>query len=265
MKISYLIPFLEEHKSEIKVHCATGSQDVFAPKYAFLAGRFKEWQEDQTQKNFERKYILSLIYWGKNEWLFGGIYESLGFEEDKTKERFIYNTKITNIAEEFIGKLIIAFNKDFRASYLCLENHIEKFELSEIKKELTKMEFPGYDNVNVSWKELSDLITSDSWKTALQNQKGVYLITDCNTGKRYVGSAYGDNMILGRWENYVANGHGGNTELKKLDFTYIRENFRYTILDIFKSTIDDSTIINRESWWKKTLLTRDERFGYNDN
>ena len=38
--------------------------------------------------------------------------------------------------------------------------------------------FPGYDRVNVSWKELSRVLEKDTWKTALQNQKGVYLIID---------------------------------------------------------------------------------------
>ena len=33
---------------------------------------------------------------------------------------------------------------------------------------------------------------------ALRNQKGVYLITDTSNGKMYVGSAYGDEMILNR-------------------------------------------------------------------
>ena len=79
----------------------------------------------------------------------------------------------------------------------------------------------------------------------------------------YVGSAYGENMILGRWKNYIENGHGGNIELKQLSFEHIKQNFRYLILDIFKATIDDNIIINRESWWKESLLTR--KFGYNKN
>ncbi|WP_236013853.1 GIY-YIG nuclease family protein [Capnocytophaga bilenii] len=79
----------------------------------------------------------------------------------------------------------------------------------------------------------------------------------------YVGSAYGKNMLLGRWKNYVTNGHGGNTEFKELPFEYIKQYFKYSILDIFKSTIDDQVIINRENWWKEILQTRS--FGYNKN
>ena len=36
MKIKELIPFLEQNKNDIKVHCATGSNDLFAPKKAIF-------------------------------------------------------------------------------------------------------------------------------------------------------------------------------------------------------------------------------------
>ena len=124
-------------------------------------------------------------------------------------------------------------------------------------------QFPGYDKVNLSWNELSRVINKESWKTALQNQKGVYLITDISNGKMYVGSAYGENMLLGRWRSYIKTRNGGNVELKKLSSAYIKANFKYSILDIFKSTIDDKVILERESWWKVALQTRE--FGYNQN
>ena len=79
----------------------------------------------------------------------------------------------------------------------------------------------------------------------------------------YVGSAYGENMILNRWQSYIKTGHGGNVELKRLEFDHIKKYFRYSILDIFKSTIDDQIIIERECWWKKVLQSR--KYGYNEN
>ena len=137
MNIKDLIPFLEENKKEIKIHCATGSTDVFAPKKSFLNGKFKEWQEEQNQKNFERKYILSLIFWDKDEWLFAGIYESLNVKQNGNG-RFVYETKLLDVANEFIGKTIFKFKKDFRNSYLCLENHIGNINLLEIKRDVVK-------------------------------------------------------------------------------------------------------------------------------
>jgi len=40
--------------------------------------------------------------------------------------------------------------------------------------------------------------------------QGVYLITDSSTDKQYVGKVNGTERILGRWKNYVSDGHGGN-------------------------------------------------------
>ena len=129
-------------------------------------------------------------------------------------------------------------------------------------------DFPGYENVDLSWNGLRRVLKFKNWQTVLENQKAVYLITDTATNKRYVGSAYGEDMLLGRWRNYAENGYGGNKELKALveenGLEYVKNNFRYSILDIYKSTTDDEAIIARESWWKNILLTRGD-YGYNAN
>ncbi|WP_096021970.1 hypothetical protein [Campylobacter lanienae] len=147
---------------------------------------------------------------------------TFGIVKEADRELYKYNTRLTDIGAEFIGKLVVGFKKDFRQSYPNLETCLDNLEVLELKREVLKVEFPGYDNVNVSYKELESLIETPAWKTALQNQKAVYLIVDTKTGKKYVGSAYGDNMLLGRWRNYIANGHGGNKLLKPLDFEYIK-------------------------------------------
>ena len=166
--------------------------------------------------------------------------------------------------KKYFGRLIIKYKNSATQLIRNAMSLIEECELYEILPDIFDNDiFPGYDNVNLSWNELSRIVEKESWKTALQNQKGVYLITDTSNGKMYVGSAYGENMILGRWKNYIENGHGGNVELKQLSFEHIKQNFRYSILDTFKATIDDNIIINRESWWKESLLTR--KFGYNKN
>lgn len=277
MKLQELLPFLAKNQNEFKVHCATPNGEN-NPLSIWLSGQdnFTKDQNIQTKKNFERKYILSFCEINKNgEWLFVGIYKSSGVKEiikDKNtgKELNIYDTELIEEGKEFIGKLVVGFDlkeespSAARQRYRYLESLLDKMEVLELKREKVKVEFPGYDNVNVTWRELESLIETPAWKTALENQKAVYLIVDTKTGKKYVGSAYGNNMLLGRWRNYIANGHGGNKLLKPLDFEYIKENFKYSILEIFKSSVDDEIIRNRESFWKEVLLTRTE-FGYNDN
>ena len=175
-----------------------------------------------------------------------------------------YEYKILPEYQKYFGRLIIKYKNKAQTMIRLAKSVIYDCEVVQILPDTFDNDiFPGYDEVNVTWQELYRVITKESWKTALQNQKGVYLITDISTGKMYVGSAYGENMILGRWQSYIKTGNGGNIELKNLNFEYIKQNFKYSILDIFKSTIDDQLIIARESWWKSVLLTRE--FGYNKN
>jgi hypothetical protein len=166
--------------------------------------------------------------------------------------------------EKYFGRLIVKFKNKAQTMIRLATSVIDECEVVQVLPDTFDNDiFPGYDKVKVSWEELSRVIKKEGWKTALQNQKGVYLITDISNGKMYVGSAYGENMILGRWRSYVKTGHGGNAELKKIGFEHIQKNFEYSILDIFKSTTDDQTIISRENWWKSVLKTRE--FGYNKN
>ncbi len=175
-----------------------------------------------------------------------------------------YEYEILPQYEKYFGRLIIKFKNKTQNMIRNANSVINHCEVFQILPDIFENDiFPGYDKVNVSWEEMSRVISKESWKTALQNQKGVYLITDISNGKMYVGSAYGENMILGRWQSYIKTGNGGNVELKKMNFDYIKKNFKYSILDIFKSTTDDQNIISRESWWKSVLQTRE--FGYNKN
>jgi len=272
VNISQLIPFLNENKKNIKIHCATGNKTKLDAFFAFSKGEFKEWQDVQTQKNFEKNYILSLIYINKNEWLFAGIYQSFDVKEflnDKGLVRYRYKTKLLENGKEFIGKLVVNFEKDFRASYILMEKYIDKLYLCEIKKTEYKFEpFLGFSNVNINFDLLKEIINNNesSWQTALSNVKGIYLISDKSNGKLYVGSAYGENAFWQRWSAYMENGHGGNKKLKALiaknGIKYC-ENFMFSILEICNMNTIDDEIIKKESFWKERLLTRE--YGYNDN
>lgn len=175
-----------------------------------------------------------------------------------------YEFEVLPEYDKYIGRLIVKFKNKAQTMIRNSKSVINDCYVSQILPDTFDNDlFPGYEKVNLTWLEMNRVIEKDNWKTALQNQKGVYLLTDISNGKMYVGSAYGENMILGRWRAYVKNGHGGNIGLKQLSFEHIKQNFKYSILDIYKSTTDDQTIIIRESWWKDVLQSR--QFGYNEN
>ena len=166
--------------------------------------------------------------------------------------------------DKFLGRVIVRFKNRSQNLIRKGDTTMAQCEVEEILPNVYNNDFfPGYANVNVSWKSLQILINKSSWRTALGNQKGVYLLVDCKSGKKYVGAAYGDDMLLGRWEEYIKTCHGGNKRMKLLKDKYIRDNFYFTILEHYNPKTDDQIILDRESYWKQVLMTR--QFGYNDN
>jgi hypothetical protein len=238
----------------------------------------KKYEEDPsiiTEKWFLWKKIksvfkkgdlgLGLLELGYDKWLF-----VTAKEIDKklllSKPGIGYKAKVVPEYSKYFGKVVITYHRRGRGTTYKAETIIEELEVLEILPTSYDGEnFPGYENVTITWKQLNTIIERQKkdWVTALKNQKGVYLITDKKTGKQYVGSAYGAEMLLHRWTDYSNTGHGGNKRLKELRFDYIKENFQYSILETYNSNIPDDLILRREAWWKEALKTRE--FGLNEN
>lgn len=172
---------------------------------------------------------------------------------------------------QYYGRVIIKYHKSVTTQGMYYNTVCKDLEVLQLlPAAFDGDDFPGYDNVRLSYFQLYSILErrKQSWIAALENQKAVYLITDKNTGKLYVGSATSDNgMLLQRWTNYAANGHGGNKELVALvnekGFDYVKQHFQYSILENYNAKIDDRIVLKRESWWKETLQSR--IFGYNRN
>lgn len=222
------------------------------------------WNYNKMKSYKEGQVTVGFIRIKKNEnlWLLfhiGKITKDLNIQNG-----IGYEYETLNEYEKYFGRIIVRFKNKSQNMVRKATSVLDDCEIAQILPDVFDNDiFPGYDKVNISWSELSRVITKDNWKTALRNQKGVYLITDTSNGKMYIGSAYGDEMILNRWKSYAKIGNGGNKELKNLTFDHIKEHFRFSILDIFKSTTESEIIIERESWWKEALLSR--KFGYNAN
>lgn len=236
-------------------------------KDRLLTGNFHNSEKRRWFK--ENEIIIGLAQIKDDDWLLIDIsritksYNNFFDGINHAKINTFYEHEKLEVYSKYFGRLIVRFHKD--NAYVTLNGHrIDDFIVKEILSGTFNDDlFPGYENVNISWIDMKRLLQKDNWTTALQNQKGVYLISDTSNGKHYVGKASGAEMILGRWKSYVKTGHGDNVELRKLPFEHIQKNFRYSILEIFKSTIDDQIIIDRETWWKNVLLSR--TFGYNQN
>lgn len=180
---------------------------------------------------------------------------------DKTEDRQ-HILKDTHFLDDLKNRLVI----DWGGST------ISWYQKGSNKKEIVSIysnEFLGYENTILSFHQLKDIVDNpfahEDYVSALKNIYAVYLISNTKTGKLYVGSAYGDLGLFGRWEEYVKTHHGGNKLLREYLKTDPKgyENFQFSILQIFAMNTKDEIVINAEGLFKKKLLSKE--FGYNDN
>ena len=265
--------------SDHKVHVATYNQTEH-PLDVFVRSRdeWTGWNTWKASKNdFNRKYIFSIMdfYPLPDVWLFGGIYEVLKHHAD-VKRGAGYDVQLTPLMSDYIGRLQIRWDKKGRARGRRLEGIVDDWSVHSILAEpYSGKKFPGYDQLHMRFSELEPIfkISKPDWKAALENIKGIYLITDQLTRRKYVGSAYsikgGSHGIWSRWSEYLTTGHGNQSaQLKAMlskpgkGLKYARENFSIALLEYYPMRTSDQFIIERENFWMDVLLTR-TKFGLN--
>ncbi|SCZ63013.1 hypothetical protein SAMN02799638_03536 [Arthrobacter sp. UNCCL28] len=140
-----------------------------------------------------------------------------------------------------------------------------------------KVPFPGFDGVLLSYHLLQEMVEDRryaDWQAALSEVQGIYLITDSSNGKQYVGKADGSERILGRWQTYARDGHGGNVALRELAYESVgagnqsvrtdhARHFVFSLLRVFGPSTPSFEVNAAESHYKAALMTR--KFGLNRN
>lgn len=272
--LSDLIGPLDGQSVKIKFNIFNGYDDpmvLYMKNPEIINNQWLFWRE--KNKNFKIGEIaICLLRIGYDQWLLTTIKK---ITNDLNIRNGI-NYEGTELPEysKYYGRIILSFHKTLQNPVVTKDTVWNQLEVLQIlSSPFDGIDFPGYDNVNITFHELEAIITRHKrdWIKALENQKAIYLISDKSNGKLYIGSATGDNgMLLQRWSAYIANGHGGNVELRKITedpskgFSYVQENFSYAILENYNARVDKNFILKRESWWKSTLKTR-VPFGYNMN
>jgi len=233
---------------------------------AYYRAEFKVWQEVHLKRSLNRKFILSLIYFRNNEWLFAGFYEIITDEITQNNTKKI-TTKLLDINSDLIGKLVLSHFKKQRKKQVYLEFGIHHLELSQILKDKQNVpEFNGFSNAIVDFDLLRSIVKNENstWQKALGNARGIYLITDTKTGRLCVGSVSSESSFWEHWVLFATNGHGGNRPLHKMLLIHGKSyasNFQFSFLEILDSFVTNDKISERELFWKKALKTRE--FGYN--
>ena len=267
--LAQIMPISDPEAYKLHLACWNGHHhplDVFARSRAEWAS----WNSYRGAKNrFNRPYVISFMqfYHETDTWLFGGIYQILSDKDPKA-----YTVALQPDPYGLIGRLKVTLPRPgARGDSFKFEKSYHDIYMTELLKDPYAGEtFCGYEKINHDFEQLETIFKNErpDWKAALSGVKGVYLVADKSTGKKYVGSAYNGVGIWARWRTYLETGHGYNDELTKLidakGINYARKNFRMSLLEYRPMKTDDKTIIEREGYWKEALLTRGA-FGYNKN
>jgi hypothetical protein len=203
---------------------------------------FNAYQQSQSPKAEKQltqaAYLASFIGHKAGEALFVGIYcvsghqpisyedfwkipantelRKLGFsgwtETDYPPSALWFDLALTDIYTEWKGKLIIEWPAPEIAWARWADRN--EFPVKAILDESILIKgVPSWNELLLTWEELRHLPTS--WVQVLSGWTAIYFILDGADGKGYVGSAYGDKKLYGRWSNYRDSGDGGNKLLRE--------------------------------------------------
>ena len=172
-----------------------------------------------------------------------------GFEKGSRESCLLFDLVPQDFYAHWKGKMTIDWPPPERSWWR--RAHRNDFPIIAVLEESElDAAMPEWNRLDLSWDELS--ILPSRLRNSLSQWRGIYYIFDASDGKAYVGSAYGQENLLGRWRNYAASGHGGNKLLRGRD----PHNFRFTILERVSPDMDAADVIRIETSWKERLHTR---------
>ena len=272
------------NKTKIKFNMNAGNVEIRAWDLLFKEDeteweQINAWKTKHPNNNLNHAdYLLAFAQYypyGPEYFIFGGLYKIKKIEPEVYDE-VGYELTLMEDYKEYRKRLIVKLKKPigrdlYNRLYKNIQDTLEP-EVYEIAPNTKLGHFPGYQNVTLSHPQMQQIISRNepSWKQALMNVKGVYVITDLSNGKLYIGSASGNtDGIWQRWSDYanIENLTGGNKLLNEIKLDkgkdYIINNFQYSILEIFDTKTKVDTIINRENYWKNVFCTRKYGMNYN--
>jgi hypothetical protein len=213
----------------------------------------------ENRKKFDSPYWAVFIVNFNNETMFAGLYRAKyrGLLEHDTPQPHIeggiakanssdvWDLTLDEKLNDLIGRLFINWG-DGALAWVQYANRQDK-PVTELRTAFREDVFPGFMNFIEPLSRIDCL--PKSWSEALQNTRGVYLLTCPKTKEQYVGSARGNQGFWGRWQNYVQTGHADNKGLKSRE----PSDYQVSILEVAGSSATDDDILKMEGRWQTKL------------
>ncbi|WP_373636933.1 GIY-YIG nuclease family protein [Yoonia sp. BS5-3] len=148
---------------------------------------------------------------------------------------------------EYAERLLINWGPGGRA--WSQRAHRMQKAILEIRLQAEEPPFPGFSGFLSRISEIPRF--PQAWAGSLEGARGVYLLVADN-GDQYVGSATGLGGFMGRWRQYLLNGHGGNVRLREAG----QQDYQVAILEVASPDMSLGDILAREAFWKTKLGVR---------
>lgn len=234
--------------------------------------RYQSAQRTNRSEYFASRYWASFVVPPDGSTMFAGLYEIFGSSPasddwvDPLNRRSrlqmdleldIYDFARLPAFDCLIGCLKVEWGPGARSWAQRADSNTGDKPIVELTQAFREPDFPGFTRFIGNLGSLPSLPTS--WIAVLSATKGIYLLTCPRTREQYVGSAYGADGFWGRWQAYVATGHGGNVGLKSRDLT----DYQVSILEVMGSAASVDEIISTEQLWKTKLQSRDMGLNHN--
>ena len=229
-------------------------------------------QLTNRRQHFSSRYWASFVVPPDGTTLFAGLYEIFGSSAAPTdwvsplsrmtpgqmgQELLLYNFKRVPNLDHLIGLLTVEWGPGTRAWAQRADSNTGNKTIIELKQRFQEPNFPGFNHFISKVSELPKVPVT--WVAVLSGSKGIYLLTCPQTREQYVGAAYGGDGFWGRWQSYIATGHGGNVGLKSRNAS----DYQVSILEVAGSAVTTDEIIAMEQLWKRKLQSRE--MGLNEN
>jgi len=182
-----------------------------------------------------------------------------GFTDEEGRDSVIWFdlVLVESFYSEWKGKLIVGWPPPERSWWRRAHSN-DMPVLAVLDDSAFEVAMPKWNEISLTWEQLG--ILPPRLKSALAQWRGIYYIFDASDGKGYVGAAYGESNLLGRWLGYAVSGHGGNKLLRHRE----PNQFRFSILERVSPDMEPADVIRLEGTWKVRLCTRNP-YGLNEN
>ncbi len=238
---------------------------------------YRLWRDDRTEfSRYERTqsrvefivggHVASFVVDPTGAELFVGLSSVTGVEQQSAAQGFSFlrterldASSATNIYQfarddrfsPYEGRLVIDWGPGTRR--WDQRAHLQDKTIIELRAKVQDDEWPGYMGIRLAASDVPTM--SPGWKSRLGAVNGVYLLVCPESGEQYVGIAHGQGGFLARWEQYAADGHGGN-QLLKQRLKRTQAPLDISILEVFGSITTRDEAFKAETRWKLALGTR---------